>query len=594
MRNFYISKIFFTGSHVETSSIDLIDGLNIICGPSDTGKSYIAECFDFMFGGNIKDFPIGLETGYNSIHMIIVTYNGNITLERYFEKNVITVSSSNPDFESDDYSISGTKKNINSLWLQLIGMDSNVKIIKNEETYERQFLTFRSILHTLCIKEENVFQKDSIMYKRSFNNKTALLSSLLYMITGNIFETSIQKDSKKSKEVQKKAVQDYMNSNLSYLADRKAELSEYNEPSVNDVQQKINSILYEISETEGAISIAITQSKNLSNEIYKVNDQLAECDMLVNRFNVLRSQYQSDIKRLTFIVEGDIHKSNIPEVIKCPFCNGELEKEKKESCIEAAHAELEKILPQITDLEDAEIDVLNELDDLQKKSSELSFKHAKIETIINTELRPKITNLRILLDDYRRSIEVHHEYSVIKNLETNMTESFYFIDDGDELDFKFKPTEYFSEDICKQLNSILGDILEKCHFTHYSNSYFDLNTFDVIVNGKAKKKFGKGYRAFLNTTVAMTFMIYLSSVGKFSPTFLLIDSPILSLKEKDEAVSDGMKSSLFQYMVDNQKYGQTIIIENAIPDINYKNANIINFTKDEKNGRYGLFYGITN
>ena len=92
----------------------------------------------------------------------------------------------------------------------------------------------------------------------------------------------------------------------------------------------------------------------------------------------------------------------------------------------------------------------------------------------------------------------------------------------------------------------------------------------------------------------MTFMIYLSSVGKFSPTFLLIDSPILSLKEKDEAVSDGMKSSLFQYMVDNQKYGQTIIIENAIPDINYKNANIINFTKDEKNGRYGLFYGITN
>ena len=35
---YYIKKIFLTGSGVETSGVDLTPGLNIIYGPSETGK----------------------------------------------------------------------------------------------------------------------------------------------------------------------------------------------------------------------------------------------------------------------------------------------------------------------------------------------------------------------------------------------------------------------------------------------------------------------------------------------------------------------------------------------------------------------------
>ena len=53
-----------------------------------------------------------------------------------------------------------------------------------------------------------------------------------------------------------------------------------------------------------------------------------------------------------------------------------------------------------------------------------------------------------------------------------------------------------------------------------------------------------------------------------------------------------MKSSLFKYLVDNQNSGQTIIIENDIPDIDYSKVNVIKFTKDKNNGRYGFFKEI--
>jgi len=42
-------------------------------------------------------------------------------------------------------------------------------------------------------------------------------------------------------------------------------------------------------------------------------------------------------------------------------------------------------------------------------------------------------------------------------------------------------------------------------------------------------------------------MEYLAEYGKYAPGFLIIDSPILSLKEVgDDQASDTMKSGLFQ------------------------------------------------
>ena len=86
MFNFYIKELSLSGDNVETSSLEFTSGLNIICGPSNTGKSYIAECLDFMFGCKAKDFRIGKETGYNIVRMKIVTANGDIYLERKFDE----------------------------------------------------------------------------------------------------------------------------------------------------------------------------------------------------------------------------------------------------------------------------------------------------------------------------------------------------------------------------------------------------------------------------------------------------------------------------------------------------------------------------
>lgn len=53
------------------------------------------------------------------------------------------------------------------------------------------------------------------------------------------------------------------------------------------------------------------------------------------------------------------------------------------------------------------------------------------------------------------------------------------------------------------------------------------------------------------------------------------------LKEiEDEEASEVMKTGLFQYLVGNQEYGQIIIAEHDIPELDYSSVNIIKFTLD--------------
>src|SRR5690606_14456099 len=134
-------------------------------------------------------------------------------------------------------------------------------------------------------------QKESIIFRKSVFSKTAILSILLYFITGDAFEDFDPREEKKVKEAKKNAVVKYINNHLATLASRKSELINPNSLSVYEIREKIDAILNEISNTEEKLSIAINRSKDLSNEIYDLNSQLAESNMLHNRYEVLRSQY---------------------------------------------------------------------------------------------------------------------------------------------------------------------------------------------------------------------------------------------------------------------------------------------------------------
>ena len=73
------------GGH-HASVIDFKPGLNFILGPSNTGKSLVMDCLDYMFGFTPKKNKpskiIDNNHGYELITLQLATSNGTVILER--------------------------------------------------------------------------------------------------------------------------------------------------------------------------------------------------------------------------------------------------------------------------------------------------------------------------------------------------------------------------------------------------------------------------------------------------------------------------------------------------------------------------------
>lgn len=160
--SFYIEKIIVTGSGKTDSIIELSNGVNIIYGPSNTGKTYIVKCIDYMFGSERE--PIDISTGYQYIKIIVRTQCGTITMSRKIGENKIEVSSNDNNVPSGKYATKASRTNydktINSVWLSLIGINDLHLVISNEN-YKKQILSWRTFSHMFMLTETKIISEYS-------------------------------------------------------------------------------------------------------------------------------------------------------------------------------------------------------------------------------------------------------------------------------------------------------------------------------------------------------------------------------------------------------------------------------------------------
>lgn len=594
---FYIKRItLVTGKGIQ-SFVEFEAGLNIIYGESNTGKSLIIDCIDYMFGASEHRFDQKLDL--KEIRMLLDVDGHSLTMTRNVDSNDFEVSSSVPGIDSDIYKTGNAKKNIGNVWLQLMGIEDEVKIIQ-KLTGKTQRLTLRTFYHILLVDEQRVQAVNSILSSGiGFNKKvgTPVLSSLLYFATGdNYIPDEAGKDITTRKE-RKDAVKKFVDRSMSKLAEKKAfELHDMPKETPVEIQQKINQILNAIGATEGVLEEATVQSGNIADKIIEIDNQIAECKVLRNRNASLQTQYDSDIKRLTFIVEGDIHGEDIPKLDHCPFCNGELPKGKEKSCIDAAVAEVSKIEAQIRDLRSVQESIVTEMNELMTTRGVLVEQRRQIDTRIRAELRPQISELRSRLADYTLALNQYKAKELIESFGDVLVSELRVTEEEESKSVTVNIPHTFNEIFDDKLNNILKRLLESCNYQNFTGARFDSDDYDVVVNGHLKKSQGKGFRAFLNTIFVIAIQELLEKYGKYNPGLLVVDSPILSLKEKEdhigeEHMSETMKIGLFKYLLLHQDSRQTIIIENEIPNLDYSSAHIEEFTKDENRGRYGLITG---
>lgn len=267
-----------------------------------------------------------------------------------------------------------------------------------------------------------------------------------------------------------------------------------------------------------------------------------------------------------------------------------------EECVsyeEACEAEKVKVVAQLQDLES----VLNETHrDFEEGLIELAkLEEQRDELIAQIEdvLKPRHDNLSEKLEAYKTASSLKAEIEILESLDREYGQDIY-LELQREVDApKYDAKKLFRDDVFNELSNRVSLAIKRCGYPDFKLAGLNRGTFDVTVNGKDKKFEGKGYRGFLNSVFAFELMKYLDEHGKHAPRMLILDSPILSLKESEqEGIAEGMKSSMLSYMLDRCGSCQVIIVENELPDdVDFSSANLIEFTKNKSIGREGFLLG---
>lgn len=167
---------------------------------------------------------------------------------------------------------------------------------------------------------------------------------------------------------------------------------------VNDFSTEIDNINHEIDELQWKINRNIEESKILMDDIYDNNSRLVESETLAEHFEALRSQYQSDIKRLAFVIDGNLAHSLLPIQEHCPFCDSKIQVPRDSSHMHAAQAQLQHIRVHLAELEKAERDIAKKQTSIKSTIEELENKKRSIDADVSMELRPRLRELKEKLD----------------------------------------------------------------------------------------------------------------------------------------------------------------------------------------------------
>lgn len=607
MAGFYIKKVIAKSAAKGDASVSFGKGLTIIQGRSDSGKTCVANCIDFVFGGSV-DKPFKETAKYDGVTTIVAPNDaeGEVILSRTVGKNQVDVSSTVSGIDSGTYDVNyrrGAKNPpLNEVWLKLIGIQQETMIVTNAR-FETKRLTWRNLLRVFYLDEGRVDDANSIVEpKHRYMENTLFLSALLYLITGRTFTETDAQEKKEIKKARRKAVTDYVNGKIQNAASRKEQLEKDLQIFDGaDVEEQMAQATAALQATQRKIDLALAESQKLLASILDAEERAAECDVLINRYHRLSDQYKADIQRLSLIVEGEEAYKDVPESTVCPYCEGTIAPRKRISYISSSKVEMERMMAQLAGLSETEKDVADRKADIRKELEELKRQRDALESKIKTELRPQETDQANTVNAYKAYLRITSEIALIESYAEDFSHDLTALENEkkDDTKIEYHPKDYFGDDFATTMSEYADSILRECNYSGLLKAHFNFSTFDIEVNGEDKgTSHGKGYHSYLNTVMIMMLRKYLAENAKFDPHIFIIDTPLHGFDDGvDETMPESMRAGLYRYFMNHQDEGQLIIIENLdhIPSLEYEKHGAVVETFGKgliPNTRYGFLNDV--
>ncbi|MFC3158083.1 hypothetical protein ACFOEQ_05825 [Chryseobacterium arachidis] len=326
MAGYIFKELRLTGENKKDAFVQFKHGLNVISGPSNTGKTFIFDCLDFMLGSSDKLKAIPEIKGYSNIFLEIEADDQSYTIETEIKNNntyklyrsKINKLNTEPEILKRKLD-SNTKNNLNSFFLNLNKID-NKKIRKNAKG-DTTSLSYRNVVKFALIDEERIITKESPIVSH-YTRETEESNTLRFFLTGNDDSSIIKKIS--SQEIQRRKGKIDLLHEFINNANVDPNL---NSDEIEGQLERINVSLINFTLNFNRIKkdyLSVeTDYTNKNIEYVEFNKRRSEITELLKRSYILEQQYNSDILRLKSTIESGLFMSENSDA-SCPTCKQEI------------------------------------------------------------------------------------------------------------------------------------------------------------------------------------------------------------------------------------------------------------------------------
>jgi len=607
-----IRDLSFLGPRVEPALIKFDQSLSVVCGASDTGKSFLVEAIDFLLGGNeLRGIP-ELD-GYDRARIALESSKKGIwTFERSIEggnyrvyEGIIGTQSDLKDCGAMNVKhASGREDNISG-WL-IGAIDLLNKSLRKNTHGECRSLSFRDIARLIIVNEQEIIRQNSPFLTGQYINKTAEKSALKLILTGTDDSATVPLNALKQSESINLAKAELLDL---WISDIEDEIAQHGF-SREELEDQLKKLELSIASSRQQLQLAQSQLNEMTNqrrEIVKhheaIKDRIDDIENMLKRFTLLKAQYVTDLHRLMAIEESGslfVHHERVP----CPLCGALPDAQHGsdecdgdvESIIIAAAAEMEKIKKLASDLDSTVSALREESSCLLEKLADVESKFTGIDGEIKSAIAPELADVQSCYSEYidtrSRVISSLSLFTRLGKLCSQKDE--LFGDAGESEDADQKIAAKLSTQVLYDFSKTIQKILEAWDFPETGGVHFDETTMDFVINGKLRGNRGKGLRAITHAAATLGLLEFCKERSLPHPGFVVLDSPLLAYYkpegEDDSLQGSNLKQKFYKYLIEQHSDSQVIIVENEHPPEAFEGQfGLTVFTKNPQQGRFGLF-----
>jgi hypothetical protein len=604
---FVFRRLALTGPGKEPAEVTLTRGLNVIAGPSDSGKSIIAQCLDYALGGGDPPKEIPEAKGYSSVVLEIEGNNDQrvYTLERSLRGGeVLCKTDGQPDRVLAAKHQGGKEDTVSQFLLDLSGLGTK-KVRTNEQGKTRP-LSFRDIARLVIIDEETVIKDTSPVLSGQFTSKTVESGVFRLLLTGTDDSSIIAKEDPKVAKGRQAGKVELLEGLLKNTRERLAELGEVGmlheeRDRLSRIEASIQTAVVKRNAAQGSAAPLEAKRSTAWTALRTADSKLAVLSELQTRFDLLHEQYSSDLRRLETIAEAGVRLDQLKEE-RCPMCGALAEhhdhahreaRPAPADVSQACKAEAAKTFKLLQDLQTTRAATAADVEQLggtrDTRQRELNAISAELKALMEQHVdvaAKRVDDLRTRAETCRKAVELLERVQELEELleEANRPKKKEKTDVAGAA-VSTAQADPFSKEV--------EALLKAWHFPGLDRVSFSENDQDVVISGRARKSHGKGVRAITRAAFNLALLRLCVEDERPFPNFVLIDSPLLVYEEPDADESSfpqDIKKHFWESVKTSFAEAQVIIIENSkqLPsDRAMVDVNVMLFTGNDQ-GRRGF------